>query len=648
MTRGPNRSRKRLPKWCWPFAAVLVFASAPISLPTIGLYLAARRFDWRARWLVAFAIVAYATLAIVMTVGVDAASLGESWPPFGASAGGWIASLLEVAFGWMLVSALIAAAAIRWDRREPAQDKPPILARVKAALAPKPPATVHRQAPAMSQVVEAEPATVAVYPSVPVPAPEEIRLGLDHVEGGPTGLYLAELQEHTLLLGATGSGKTTSLLTIIQGAADLGIPVVAIDLKGSPGFRTQLGAIADLAGRRLACWSLAGEAHWNPLARGDASELKDKLVGMEAWTEPHYKRAAERYLQTVFTVLEARGQQPSIDRVVALMDTKALNAELREIPKDLADRIAGYLDQLTDSRDQRSAIAGLATRLALLSESAAGDRLTSAPDGAPTIDIGDSIRAGEVCLFSLDSLRYPELAAQVAGLVIQDLKTVASELLSTGGCRALVAIDEFSALDGDQLLGLLARAREAEIGVLLSTQELADLAKVDPTFADQVIANTNVKLIHRQEVPESAERLAGTIGTYTEWEHTYAEHDPVAEMFTGSISTITGTRRIVEKYKVHPNTFKNLQTGQAVLSIKSPAAEVGVVNITPPRTSPVDPADAASATPTRRQLTPPPESQPPMPHGPPTAFHALGDLVGHIRDNGLGTVLKGGDRSDVA
>jgi conjugal transfer pilus assembly protein TraD len=640
-----NTLKNLLRRWPWLLAAVAAVALLPpVGLSVVGLYLAAKRFDLRARWLVAFAGAALLALLSVGIVGINPETVGDQWPPEGVSAGGWITALLEVAFGWLSLSALIAAAAIRWDRREPAQDKQPILARVKAALAPKPPPTVHRQAPAMSQVVEAGPATEAVSPSAPVPAPEEIRLGIDHVNGGSTGLYPKELQEHTLLLGATGSGKTTTLLTIIQGAADLGIPVVAIDLKGSPGFRTQLGAIADLAGRRLARWSLGGDGHWNPLARGDASELKDKLVGMEAWTEPHYKRAAERYLQTVFTVLEARGERPSMDRVVALMDAKALNAELREIPKGLADRIAGYLDQLQDSRDQRSAIAGLATRLALLSESAAGDRLTSAPDGAPTIDIAESIRAGEVCLFSLDSLRYPELAAQVAGLVIQDLKTVASELLSAGGCRALVAIDEFSALDGDQLLGLLARAREAEIGVLLSTQELADLAKVDPTFADQVIANTNVKLIHRQEVPETAERLAGTIGTYTEWEHTYAEHDPLAELITGSISTVTGTRRIVEKFKLHPNTFKNLETGQAVLSIKSPHAMAGVVNIDPPRTSATALADAGTAAPMRRQLTPPPESQPAMPHGPPTAFHALGQLASHIRDNGLGVVLGRNER----
>jgi conjugal transfer pilus assembly protein TraD len=626
-----NTLKNLLRRWPWLLAAVAAVALLPpVGLPVVGLYLAAKRFDLRARWLVAFAGAALLALLSVGIVGINPETVGDQWPPEGVSAGGWIAALLEVAFGWLSLSALIAAAAIRWDRREPAQDKQPILAWVKAALAPKTPPMVRRDVPV-------EPAADVISPS----ALEEIRLGIDSVNGGPTGLYPRELQEHTLLLGATGSGKTTSLLTIIQGAADLAIPVVAIDLKGSPGFRAQLGAMADLAGRRLACWSLAGDTHWNPLARGDASELKDKLVGMEAWTEPHYKRAAERYLQTVFTVLEARGERPSMDRVVALMDTKALNAELREIPKDLADRVAGYLDQLADSRDQRSAIAGLATRLALLSESAAGDRLTSAPDGASTIDIADSIRAGDLCLFSLDSLRYPELAAQVAGLVIQDLKTVASELLAAGGCRALVAIDEFSALDGDQLLGLLARAREAEIGVLLSTQELADLAKVDPTFADQVIANTNVKLIHRQEVPETAERLAGTIGTYTEWEHTYAEHDPLAELITGSFSTVTGTRRIVEKFKLHPNTFKNLETGQAVLSIKSPHAMAGVVNIDPPRINRADPADADVAVPMHRQLTPPPESQPPMPQTPPTGLHALVQLAAHIRDNGPRVFLGG-------
>ena len=42
---------------------------------------------------------------------------------------------------------------------------------------------------------------------------------------------------------------------------------------------------------------------WNPLAHGNATELKDKLIATERFTEPHYQRAAERYLQTAIQVL---------------------------------------------------------------------------------------------------------------------------------------------------------------------------------------------------------------------------------------------------------------------------------------------------------------------------------------------------------
>jgi hypothetical protein len=479
------------------------------------------------------------------------------------------------------------------------------------------------------------PAVASVTAPVAVPLPEEIRLGTDSVNGRATGVYLDELQQHALLLGATGSGKTTTLLKITDGAAALGIPVVAIDLKGSPGFGDRLRQTASRHDRGFVHWSLSGTTHWNPLARGDASELKDKLVGMEAWSEPHYKRAAERYLQTVFTVLDALGETPSLRRVVELMDTRALNATLRDAPKDLADRVGAYLDQLAHSNDQRSAIAGLSTRLALLADSTAGDLLASPTDpDAKTIDIGDRIRAGNVCLFSLDSLRWPELAPQVAGLVIQDLKTVASEMLTNDdGHRALLAIDEFSALDGDQLLGMLARAREAGIGVLLSTQELADLARVAPTFAAQVIANTNVKLIHRQGVPDSAELLAGTIGTFQTWEHTFAEHDPIAETLAGQVSTVIGTRRVIDEYTVHPNTFKNLGIGQAVLSIKAPEAAVGVINVD-------DHNHDGPSAPMDRSLTPP--TRTPPDYQAPTIFTALGDITNHVSKNGIGAFFGAG------
>ena len=88
--------------------------------------------------------------------------------------------------------------------------------------------------------------------------------------------------------------------------------MVAIDLKGSPAFA---GELRQAAPQRRAAVSASGRptgpSHWNPLAHGNATALKDKLIGTERFTEPHYQRAAERYVQTVFQVLHAAPPGPA-------------------------------------------------------------------------------------------------------------------------------------------------------------------------------------------------------------------------------------------------------------------------------------------------------------------------------------------------
>ena len=74
-------------------------------------------------------------------------------------------------------------------------------------------------------------------------------------------------------------------------------------MKGSPAFAHVLGDAAARGRAPVPVWSIDGPAHWNPLQHGNATELKDKLIATERFTEPHYQRAAERYVQTVLQVL---------------------------------------------------------------------------------------------------------------------------------------------------------------------------------------------------------------------------------------------------------------------------------------------------------------------------------------------------------
>src|SRR5207248_8243635 len=135
-------------------------------------------------------------------------------------------------------------------------------------------------------------------------------------------------------------------LAVLRDLIRRGQPVAYIDLKGDPAAARSLQAAADAAGRPFALFTVRGQQHWNPLAEGDPTALKDKLIGLEAWSEPHYKRAAERYLQSVFSVLAAvdPDTRPTLSDVVALMEPARLNARLREVPVLLANRVAAYLD----------------------------------------------------------------------------------------------------------------------------------------------------------------------------------------------------------------------------------------------------------------------------------------------------------------
>jgi conjugal transfer pilus assembly protein TraD len=406
--------------------------------------------------------------------------------------------------------------------------------------------------------------------------PGTIVLGRDHT-GRQVALSDRQLEAHALIVGASGAGKTTTLETILAQQIARGRPVVAIDLKGSPGFESALAAAAGAAGRRLMVWRPDGPTHWNPLAHGGPTALKDRLMSAERFSEPHYQRAAERYLQTALTVLAAvhPARPPSLSEVVTVMAPPRLASAARRAPPPLASRTADYLAAMTP--DQLSAAAGLGTRLALLSESVAGPYLepaaAEAGSGGPSVDLGAALEGGDVVLFSLNSSTYGKLAAQLGALAIQDLTSAAGRRLERPGPRspmpATIALDEFSALGADNVLSLLARGREAGVSVLLATQELADLERAARGFRDQVLGITALKLAHRQEVDVSAVAISRLAGTERVWRETRQ-----LPSLRGARLGSRGTRHEVEEPVVHPNEIKRLSTGQLVLLSNVPTPRV--------------------------------------------------------------------------
>ncbi len=294
---------------------------------------------------------------------------------------------------------------------------------------------------------------------------------------------------HMLLIGATGAGKTTTLSAALWQHIQAGFGAVLVDPKGDPQLVQRARAEALQWGRPFFCFSLDRAAQaWNPLAAGGPSEQADKLIAAEEWTEPHYKRLYQRYLLNLFTAIRARGETAHLAQVVDLLDPDRLAMYCRAIDGEVdADRLAGYLEQLTP--EERRQLSGLRNRLALLTESEHGPQLQPPDDPAEVIDLRAAVAARAVVVFSLNSARYPETTALLGAAIFQDLKTVAGTVEANPGRSwpAVVAVDEFAAFGADHILGLFQRARSARLSLLLATQELADLRRIDDAFQDQIL-----------------------------------------------------------------------------------------------------------------------------------------------------------------
>ena len=378
---------------------------------------------------------------------------------------------------------------------------------------------------------------------------------------------------HVLIAGATGSGKTVTEALIVARAIERGHGAIVIDPKGDPLLREQAREQADRAGRPYREWTPAGPCAYNPYAHGSPSEVADKALAGERYSEPHYLRQAQRYLAHAVRALAACGGPATPATLVELMDPRRLELAGRAMPDEReARRLFDYLDTL-DAR-QRAGLAGTRDRLAILSESELGRWLEPAP-GVEVIDLLAAVRAREIVYFRLEADRLPLLAQMLAAAIVSDLVTVAA-VCQTAPVPTVVAIDEFSAIVAEGVARLFGRARAAGFSMVLATQELADLRAGGGELLEQVLGNVETVIAHRQAVPDSADLVARIGGTRPSWNTT--------RQYTHRLPTGRSTRTRSREFAIHPDVIRSLARGTAAVSVAG-GASCAVARIFHPGTS---------------------------------------------------------------
>jgi type IV secretory pathway TraG/TraD family ATPase VirD4 len=377
---------------------------------------------------------------------------------------------------------------------------------------------------------------------------------------------------HTHVVGSTGSGKTDSvILPLLTQDMVRGRGALIMDAKGDLETLNKIHNRVKQFGREkdFLFFSLAypeKSNSYNPLMRGNPTELKDKIISANVWTEEFYKKKSEETLLLLMKSLRKSSEVVTFQKLYELLSNEKKLAELAKRLKNshLKDVMLTILPKFSVFQKD---LAGLTADLGMIAESEFANLLVTEK---PEIDLLSAYLEKKIVYFQLNAQGYEETARRFGRIILQDLKTVSNYIQAylPEEQRSFypVFVDEFSNFAYEQFIEFLNKARGAHLAILIAHQSLGDLEKAGGPFLKQVLENCNIKIILRQDDPASIETYARISGTETALKNTYQTKD---DLFDKS-PTGLGTVREVEEFRINPNMIRELGRGEAAIIIKQP------------------------------------------------------------------------------
>lgn len=373
-------------------------------------------------------------------------------------------------------------------------------------------------------------------------------LGLSKKTGKAVSVEDKDVNQMVLVLGTTGSGKTITLQRFYKRAIRKGYPLIIVTGKPTQEEVAFIMAYAKYHDRKFYGFNCGNLYHYDPLASGGYTELKDKIMSLkDQWDHDYYRSVAEDYLQTTFEVLLKNGREFELKNVSECLEYEKLALVLRKIGDESLIKKVKSLQHY-----ERKALTGLQAHLNLLIHSELG--LYFEKKEGYTFNLHQIIEENSIVYFALPALRFPHFSKVLGKLVINDIKAC----IETESSKCIFTIfDEFSVFAGEQVLNLVNMGRGKGIHAIFGTQGLADLQKIDITFENQLLNCCNTIICHRLNDQEGAEKIATWIGTKDAFDITGQISVQASSEMMGSISKN-------KSFIVHPDEIKqSLKMGEA-------------------------------------------------------------------------------------
>ncbi len=385
-----------------------------------------------------------------------------------------------------------------------------------------------------------------------VPAADAVRMGDEQDLEIPIYLPDSIRLRHVHILGATGSGKTESVILNFLGQdVARGFGTIILDAKGDFPFLASLKRI--VPGDRLKIFDLGSEESlaYDPLAAGVPLEAAQRLFASLIWSEEYYQVKAQSALQRIFQRhFELKKRNPTLAELAYyLKDAKTYGAFVS---------VDGAAEK-SSGRDYGD-LSGLVAQLQILST---GYLKTILSPKAPGLLLEEA-EAGQVLYFRLQSMISPQLVKIVGRLLINHLNFLAGmahRAEAPAGGRKLIPtyFDEFAAFACEEFAELISKARSAGLALHFSHQSTGDVKEVSEGFLNQITDNSATKIVMRINDPDSADFMARSYGT------------KIFQKITQRVTNATeagdaelageGSLRETHQFRAPPDLFKTLPTG---------------------------------------------------------------------------------------
>lgn len=378
---------------------------------------------------------------------------------------------------------------------------------------------------------------------------ESVYLGIESELNTPIYLPDTIRKRHVHILGATGSGKTESVILNLLGQdISRGLGAVILDAKGDNSFIEYLKG--KVPREKLFIFDLGDEKSigYNPLASGSALEASQRLFSSMTWSEEYYKSKALTALQSVFSYhFSLHNKNPSLTELDQYFSSpielsKAIGTgEKEKTIEKIANDLSGLHDQI------RSLTVGHLRKLLSPVNS--------------EIDIS-SCSSGNIIYFRLQSLLSPQAVQTLGKLIIQNLNYLAGvSHRHNNQINKLtpVYLDEFASFVCPEFADLISKARSAGFALHFSHQSIGDLSDVSHGFLNRITDNSATKIVLRINDPDSAEFFARSFGTklYQKLTQKVTQSQNVDEAeLVGE-----GSSREAHQFRSSPDNFKTLPTG---------------------------------------------------------------------------------------